>query len=90
MNYFLLITLMRTQKGIIISNKMKKTVVVETTAYKLHPKYKKRFKVSHRFYAHDERELYKPGDSVTIKEIRPLSRLKRWTVAYPQHKEPSS
>lgn len=71
---------MRTKTGTVTSDKMQKTVVVTVDSYKTHPKYKKRFKVSTKFYAHDESETYKVGDVVTIEETRPLSKLKRWVV----------
>jgi small subunit ribosomal protein S17 len=72
----------RTKKGIVVSDKMNKTVVVAVTTYKTHPKYKKRYRVTKKFYAHDEKEQYKIGDVVTIRETRPLSKLKRWRVLY--------
>ena len=75
---------MRTKKGLVISNKMQKTIVVEVTSYKTHPKYKKRYKVSNKFYAHDDKSTCNIGDTVYIKEVRPISKLKRWTVIYPE------
>ncbi len=72
----------RTLEGVVVSDKMQKTRIVEVRRYKLHPKYKKRFSVTKRYYAHDEKEQYKVGDTVTIQETRPLSRLKRWMVLY--------
>jgi len=71
---------MRLKKGIVSSSKMDKTIVVTIDAYKSHPKYKKRFKVTKKFYAHDEENKFKEGDVVTIKETRPLSKLKRWEI----------
>jgi len=71
---------MRTKKGIVSSNKMDKTIVVSVDTYKSHPKYKKRFKVTKKFYAHDEQNKYNIWDTVVIQETRPLSKLKRWTV----------
>jgi len=59
---------------------MDKTIVVSVDVYKSHPKYKKRFKVTTKFYAHDENNSCKEWDVVTIKETRPLSKLKRWSV----------
>lgn len=59
---------------------MQKTIVVTVDSYKIHPKYKKRFKVSSKFYAHDESDACQIGDVVTIEETRPLSKLKRWVV----------
>lgn len=71
---------MRTKTGIVTSTKMQKTIVITVDTYKTHPKYKKRYKSSVKFYAHDENGLAKLGDTVTISETRPLSRLKRWSL----------
>lgn len=70
----------RTLQGVVVSDKMSKTVVVEISRLKKHPKYKKYFKVVKRYKAHDEQKLYHSGDAVEIKETRPLSRDKRWAV----------
>jgi small subunit ribosomal protein S17 len=75
---------MRTKKGIVTSNKMEMTIVVTVHSYKTHPKYKKRFRVSKKFYAHDPEKKYQIGDEVVIYETRPLSKLKRWTVIAPK------
>lgn len=75
---------MRTKTGTITSNKMVKTLVVTVNSYKNHPKYKKRYKVSKKFYAHVEDALaFNIGDTVTIAETRPVSKLKRWKVVTP-------
>lgn len=71
---------MRFKKGVVSSNKMDKTIVVSVDVYKSHSKYKKRFKVTKKFYAHDEENKFQEWDVVTIKETRPLSKLKRWEV----------
>ena len=72
---------MRTKTGVITSNKMEKTIVVMVTTYKRHPKYKKRYQVSKKFYAHcDDSTKFNIGDEVTISETRPTSKLKRWKV----------
>lgn len=72
----------RTKKitGIVVSDKMDKTVVVRTETLKRHPVYKKRFKVSKKYKAHDPKNQYKIGDVVTISESRPISREKKWIV----------
>ncbi|MEZ7820702.1 MAG: 30S ribosomal protein S17 [Patescibacteria group bacterium] len=70
----------RKLEGVVISDKMDKTVVVNVTRLKLHPKYKKRFKVSTKFKCHDEENQYKVGDIVVIKQVRPLSKDKRYVV----------
>lgn len=66
--------------GIIISNKMQKTVVVKVERIKEDPKYKKRYLVYKKYKAHDEKGQYKIGDRVVIEECRPLSKEKRWRV----------
>jgi small subunit ribosomal protein S17 len=71
---------MRTKTGTVTSTKMQKTIVVTVETSKTHPKYKKRYIVSTKFYAHDEKGLAKLGDTVTVSETRPLSRLKRWML----------
>lgn len=70
----------RQLRGVVVSDKMQKTVVVVVTRLRKHPKYKKYFKVSRRFKAHDEKKEYHVGDKVTIQETRPLSKEKRWRV----------
>ena len=71
---------MRTIKGVVVSDKMDKTVVVSVDTYKSDPKYKKRYRITKKFHAHDENNSSKEGDVVTIGESRPLSKKKRWTV----------
>lgn len=66
--------------GTVISDKMQKTVVVEVMRTKLHPKYLKRYKVSRRYKAHDEKDAFHNGDKVIIQECRPFSKDKRWRV----------
>lgn len=70
----------RVLRGTVVSNAMDKTAVVEVTTVKAHPAYKKRFRTSERYYAHDENNQCTVGDVVTIAETRPLSRLKRWRL----------
>ena len=72
---------MRTKTGTITSNKAKNTLAVSVQTYKRHPKYKKRYLVSKKFYAHcaDEKS-FTIGDKVTIEETRPISKLKCWKV----------
>lgn len=66
--------------GVVISDKMQKTVVVRVDRSKQHPRYKKYHTVSKKFKAHDEENKYKVGDTVVIEATRPLSKEKRWTV----------
>ena len=70
----------RTLKGVIVSDKMDKTVVVEILRLKKHPKYKKYFKVTKRFKAHNPENKYHTGDKVVIGETKPISKEKRWKV----------
>jgi len=67
-------------KGVVVSDKMQKTVVVEVERIKTHLKYKRRYKIHKRYKAHDEKEECKVGDWVIIEECRPLSKEKRWKV----------
>jgi small subunit ribosomal protein S17 len=68
------------RKGLVISNRMQKTVVVSVDRAVMHPKYKKYLKLSSRVKAHDEKNECRIGDRVVIVECRPLSREKRWRV----------
>ena len=71
----------RTQlQGVVVSDKMSKTIVVEVETHKRHPKYAKRIKYSNKYYAHDEKGEAKVGDVVTIMGCRPLSALKRFRL----------
>lgn len=71
----------KTLTGIVISNKMKKTVVVAIERWVHHPKYKKRYRKTKSYKVHDEKNESKIGDKVIIKETRPLSKGKRWEIA---------
>jgi small subunit ribosomal protein S17 len=66
--------------GQVVSTKMQKTIVVEVEMRKAHPKYKRVMKSNKKFYAHDEQNSARVGDVVRIREARPLSKLKRWTL----------
>ena len=70
----------RTLQGVIVSDKMNKTVVVEILRLKKHPKYKKYYKVTKRFKAHNPEDQYHTGDKVVIGETKPMSKEKRWIV----------
>lgn len=70
----------RTLEGVVVSDKMTKTVVVEVKRLKKNEIYQKYFKVSSRYKAHDEKGEYHTGDRVVISASRPLSRDKRWVV----------
>ncbi|NQU83505.1 MAG: 30S ribosomal protein S17 [Parcubacteria group bacterium] len=66
--------------GIVVSNKMEKTLVVRIESRKLHHKYNKYYKVSKNYYVHDQKEIAKEGDKVAFVECRPLSKSKRWRL----------
>lgn len=69
-----------TKVGVVIGDKMKKTVTVLVERQVRHPFYKKIVKRRKKFLAHDEYEKCKVGDLVKIVEVRPLSKRKRWRV----------
>jgi small subunit ribosomal protein S17 len=71
----------QTLQGVVVSDKMDKTIVVEITMRKLHPLYKKYLTKSKRIKAHDEGNEAHEGDTVRVVECRPLSRDKRWRLA---------
>ena len=70
----------RVMTGTIVSDKGDKTVVVQVERTYLHPLLKKTVRRSAKFHAHDEANAYKAGETVTIQECPPKSKLKRWEV----------
>jgi len=66
--------------GIVVSNKMQKTVVLRVGRIKEHPKYKRRFRVHKKYKAHYDEGEFKIGDQVLIEESRPISKDKKWRV----------
>ncbi len=66
--------------GIVVSDKMDKTVVVSVSRFVKHPKYGKFYKINKKYKAHDEENKYKTGDKVEIIETRPISKDKRFRV----------
>jgi len=68
--------------GVVVSDKMDKTRVVSVESVKIHPLYKKRYKVNKKYKVHDEKNLYKVGDKVRFLECRPISKDKRWRMIY--------
>ena len=66
--------------GEVVSDKMDKTRVVLVKSVKVHPLYKKRFIVKKKYYVHDEQNTSKIGDTVTIREATPTSKLKWWVL----------
>lgn len=71
----------KSRTGIVVSNAMDKSVVVQVTYLVAHKLYKKRIKKSSKFMAHDEKNICEVGDKVKIVSTRPLSKRKRWEVA---------
>ena len=70
----------KTRTGEVVSSRMNKTIVVRTVTRVPHPKFGKIVKQMKKFYAHDEQNQAKPGDTVRIMETRPMSKLKRWRL----------
>lgn len=70
----------KTLIGVVVSDKMQKTIVVKVETKTKHPLYKKLVITHKKYHAHDEQEQSKIGDVVEIVETRPLSALKRWRL----------
>lgn len=73
-------SLRKTRVGVVTSDKMNKTIVVEVERRVPHPRFKKIVRRTTKFHAHDEKEEAKVGDKVRIMETRPLSKTKRWRL----------
>lgn len=71
----------KVQNGVVVSNKMQKTVVVKVDRVFRHPKYGKIITRAKKYYAHNDAAPLQVGDKVKIIETRPISKLKRWRVA---------
>lgn len=77
---------MRSKKGIITKTSQEKTIIVTVHNYKNHPKYKKRFRVSKKYHVHNpENKKFEIGEEITFYETRPISKLKKWTIANPSN-----
>lgn len=72
--------LRKTRQGVVVSNKMEKTVVVAARFKEKHPIYGKFVSKTKKYHAHDENNECNPGDTVLLMETRPLSATKRWRV----------
>jgi len=70
----------KVREGLVVSDKMAKTVVVAVETRKVHPLYKKAIRVTKKYKAHDKNNACKIGDKVKISETRPLSKDKHWRV----------
>lgn len=67
-------------KGVVVSDKMKDTVVVSVSRYFKHPKYQKFMTVDKRYKVHDPGNTTKTGDKVSIRETKPISKTKRFVI----------
>lgn len=74
--------IIKTFRGVVVSSRLDKTIVVLVNRFKLHPRYHKRYRVSRKYQVHDPKNQYQVGDLVGFVECRPLSRQKRWRVIY--------
>lgn len=72
--------LRKTREGVVVSNKMDKTIIVAVVSQVRHKQYGKIIRRTKKYYAHDEQKTCGVGDVVRIVETRPLSRLKRWKL----------
>jgi len=70
----------KTRTGVVVSNKMDKSIVVKIERRVKHPIYKKYFKITKKLMAHDEKNECNVGDVVKIMEVRPLSKRKKWNL----------
>jgi len=77
---------MRTITGIVTSKRMDKTLIITSHRYKNHPKYKKRYRISKKYFVHNPENKYDVGEKITIYETTPISKLKKWTVITPINK----
>lgn len=73
-------TIKRQFSGVVVSDKMDKTIVVKVDSLKVHPTYNKRYVSSKKFKVHDEKNAAHTGQTVVFEECRPLSRDKRWRL----------
>jgi small subunit ribosomal protein S17 len=80
----------RTLQGVVVSDKQDKTVVVRVERRFTHPVMKKTVRRSKTFHAHDENNEYGVGDTVSIEEHKPISKLKRWTVVQGEKRKTGS
>ncbi len=76
----------KTRTGVVVSDKMDKTIVVQTEKVVMHPMYKKFVRRRVKYKVHDENNDARMGDTVLIEETRPLSRFKRWKIRTITHR----
>ncbi|MFL2675662.1 MAG: 30S ribosomal protein S17 [alpha proteobacterium MED-G10] len=70
----------RVLKGLVVSDKLDKTITVLVSRKVMHPVYKKYIKRSKKYSAHDEENKFRTGELVTIQENKPISKTKKWIV----------
>lgn len=73
-------TIRRRFTGVVVSDRMDKTIVVRVDSPKMHAKYKKRYTTTQKYKVHDPENQFSVGDKVSFVECRPLSKDKRWRV----------
>lgn len=73
---------LRSTSGVVVSDKMDKTIVVAVNLLKKHPKYHKRYISTKKYKVHDPKNQFKTGDKVIFVGCRPLSKDKQWRVIY--------
>ena len=72
----------RTLSGVVVSSNSNKTITVNVTRRIKHKLYKKIIRSTKKYHAHDENNKYNVGDTVTIIESKPISKIKKWKVIY--------
>ena len=82
--------LRKTREGIVVANKMDKTIIVRAERRVRHPLYGKEIKRVKKYYVHDQDNQAVIGDTVRIMETRPISKLKRWRLVEVTQKAPGS
>jgi len=82
------VTRRKVREGVVVSNKMDKTVVVKVIRHAEHPLYGKRIIKTKKYVAHDEENVCDVGDQIRIRETRPLSKTKRWELVEIVRKAP--
>ncbi len=70
----------RVLQGVVVSSKNNKTIVVQVERRYTHPLFKKTVRRTKKYHAHDEKNVFKVGDLVSIEELAPISKLKRWVA----------
>ena len=69
-----------TKKGVVVSDKTDKTIIVEVTTLLSHKKYIKKYKHTKRYHVHDQDNAHHVGDNVIFRQSRPFSKNKKWVV----------